>query len=94
MDKKLLLIWTFLFCFVMGISADKVITFNENTGTSDSNIKLTTMAEIVKTGSEYLSGVSDINNVYLARAGRGLKLGSSSKKGSFTLNFASEICIY
>lgn len=91
MDKKLLLIWTFLLCFVMGISADKVITFNENTGSSDSSAKLTTMAEIVKTGSEYLSDVSDINNVYLARAGRGLKQGTSSKQGKFTLDFASEI---
>ena len=89
MNKKLLLIWTFLLCFVMGMSADKVIVFNEGTGTSDSSTKLTTMEEIVKSGSENLSSITDISNVYLARAGRGLKLGAKSNKGTMTLNLAA-----
>ena len=89
MNKKLLLIWTFLLCFVMGMSADKVIVFNESEGTSDSSTKLTTMEEIVKSGSENLSSITDISNVYLARAGRGLKLGASSKKGTMTLNLTA-----
>lgn len=89
MNKKLLLIWTFLLCFVMGMSADKVIVFNEGTGTSDSSTKLTAMSEIVKSGSENLTSITDIANVYLARAGRGLKLGASSKKGTMTLNLAA-----
>ncbi len=91
MNKKLLLIWTFLLCFVMGMSADKVITFKENTADKDLSVKLTTMNDIVASGSEYLSGVSNCSNVYLGRAGRGIKLGASSKPGSMTLDFASEI---
>lgn len=89
MNKKLLLIWTFLLCFVMGMSADKVIVFNEGTGTNDSSTKITTMEEIVKSGSENLKSITDANNVYLARKGRGLKLGTGSKPGSMTLNLAA-----
>ena len=89
MNKKLLLIWTFLLCFVMGMSADKVIVFNESEGSNDSSSKLTTMEEIVKSGSENLTSITDISNVYLARAGRGLKLGASSKEGTMTLNLAA-----
>lgn len=89
MNKKLLLIWTFLLCFVMGMSADKVIVFNEGTGTSDNSVKITTMKEIVKSGSENLTSITDAKNVYLARKGRGLKLGTSSKPGSMTLNLAA-----
>ena len=89
MNKKLLLIWTFLLCFVMGMSADKVIVFNENTGTSDSSAKITTMEDIVKSGSDYLTSITDAKNVYLARKGRGIKLGTSSKPGTMTLNLAA-----
>lgn len=89
MNKKLLLIWTFLLCFVTGMSADKVIVFNENSGNSDSSIKATTVTDIVKSGSEYLSGVSDVSDVYLGKAGCGLKLGTSKKMGKLTLNLAS-----
>ena len=89
MNKKLLLIWTFLLCFVLGMSADKVIVFNEGTGTGDSSDKITTMEDIVKSGSENLTSITDAKNVYLARKGRGLKLGTSSKPGSMTLNLAA-----
>lgn len=91
MNKKALLIWTFLLCFVMGISADKVITFNESDGANDSSAKITTVKEMVKTGSEYISSVTDVSNVYLARQGRGLKLGASSKVGAFTLNLVDAV---
>lgn len=88
MNKRILLIWTFLLCFVMGMSADKVIVFNENSESKDLGTKLTKVSEIVKSGSEYLSGISDVSDVYLGRAGRGLKLGASSKVGKMTLNLA------
>lgn len=89
MNKKALLIWTFLLCFVTGIWADKVIVFNEVTGTDDSSAKITTVSEIVKSGSENLKSITDASNVYLARAGRGLKLGTSKKPGTLTLNLAA-----
>lgn len=39
------------------MSADKVIVFNEGTGTNDSQVKITTMEEIVKSGSEILKAL-------------------------------------
>lgn len=39
------------------MSADKVIVFNEGTGTNDSQTKITTMEEIVKSGSEILKAL-------------------------------------
>ncbi len=89
MNKKSLLILTFLLCFVMGMSADKVIVFNESTGTSDGSKAVTSMTDIVKSGSENLSSVSDAEYVYLAKAGYGLKLGTGSKPGKLTLNLAA-----
>ncbi len=91
MNKKLLLIWTFLLCFVMGMSADKVIVFNENSENKDSSKKITSWEDMVKSGSGYLSSVSDFSDVYLAKTDHGLKLGASSKVGKLTLNLA-EAC--
>lgn len=63
------------------------ITFTESatlTG-SDSSAKQTKLDSIVATGAEYVDSIYNANNVYKARIGRGLKLGTSSKTGYFTI---------
>lgn len=87
MNKKLLLIWTFLLCFVMGMSADQVtITFKDNGGTKDNNSSTTAMADLVTEESQaLLSGFKASGKVYQAMAGLGIKFGNSSGTGTVEL---------
>lgn len=87
MNKKLLLIWTFLLCFVMGMSADQVtITFKDNGTTSDGSKSTTAMADLVTEESQaLLSGFSASGKVYQAMAGLGIKFGNSSDVGTVEL---------
>lgn len=87
MNKKLLLIWTFLLCFVMGMSADQVtITFKDNGGTKDNNSSTTAMADLVTEESQaLLSGFKASGKVYQAMDGLGIKFGNSSGTGTVEL---------
>ena len=79
--------------FAGSMMADSyTITFKEGTGTSsDSGTKVSTVADIIATGAEYVSEIALADNVYNARVGRGIKLGTSSKAGSLTLTLASPV---
>ena len=67
------------------------ITFKETGTGSDASTKRTTNEDIISTGDTYVSSISNATNVYNARTGRGIKLGTSSAAGSLTLNLASPV---
>ncbi|MBQ8101064.1 MAG: Ig-like domain-containing protein, partial [Paludibacteraceae bacterium] len=67
------------------------ITFKDSGGESDTSTKRTTIDDIISSGADWVESLSDITNVYQARAGYGLKLGASSKIGSLTLNLAQTV---
>ena len=66
------------------------ITFKDSGSGSDSSTKRTTIEDIISDGASYVSAVT-ADNVYNARTGRGIKLGTSSKTGTLTLTLADEV---
>lgn len=67
------------------------ISFKEGTGTtSDGSNKQTTVEGIISEGASYVSAVA-ATEVYNARVGRGIKLGSSKNPGSLTLTLANPV---
>lgn len=66
------------------------ILFKDNGGEGDSSssLKEPAIEDVIAEGAELVASLTDVSNVYLARAGRGLKLGTSSKAGTITLNLA------
>ena len=98
MRKTTLLKSLLLLCaLIVGSSAwaaekSYTITFKEGTGTTgDSGTKITTIADIISEGASYVSSITDASNVYQARTGRGIKLGTSKANGSLTLNLAEAV---
>ncbi len=79
--------------FAGSMMADSyTITFKEGTGTSsDGSTKVTSVADIIADGASYVSEVATATNVYNARVGRGIKLGTSSKAGELTLTLAAPV---
>ena len=72
--------------------ATQSITFKEGTGTtSDGSAKLNTIESIIAEGSEFVSAIPTANEIYNARVGRGIKLGSSKNPGSLVLTLASPV---
>ena len=67
------------------------ITFNDTGTNSDSSTKITTINDIINQGASYVSSISGVSNVYKGRSNRGLKLGTSSKTGSLTLNLSASV---
>ena len=68
------------------------ITFKEGNGTdSDSGTKVTSVADIIASGDSYVSAVATATNVYNARVGRGIKLGTSKAAGELTLTLAESV---
>ena len=69
------------------------ITFNEWTGHTDgdSSQKIETISDIINTGASYVSAITTASNVYLAREGRGIKLGTSSKTGTLVMALATPV---
>ena len=86
-----------LFALIAGSSSSwateksYTITFKDTGTNSDSSTKITTISDIISDGATYVSSISDPTNVYNARSGRGIKLGTSSKAGSLTLNLAEAV---
>ena len=87
MNKKLLLIWTFLLCFVMGISADQVtIKFKDNGKTSDGTSSISAMKDIVADDcQDLLSEFKASGKLFLAQQGLGIKFGNSGSTGTIEL---------
>ena len=67
------------------------ITFKAGSGSSDSSTKVTTVDAIISDGAANVSAIATADNVYNARAGRGVKLGTSSKSGTLTMTLAQEV---
>ena len=63
------------------------IEFQSNSDDGSSALSTSSIANQVTSGSEYIESFADVSNVYSGK--NGLKLSSSSKNGSFTLNLSS-----
>ena len=61
------------------------IKFKDSGNDSDNSTKRTTIAEIISEGADYVSAINNPTNVYNARIGRGLKLGTSKANGEFAI---------
>lgn len=66
------------------------LSFKDSGSSSDNSTKRTTVADIVATGAGYVSAV-EATNVYNARVGRGIKLGTSSATGSLELTLGTPV---
>ncbi len=79
--------------FAGAMMADSyTITFKEGTGTSsDGSTKVSTVADIISDGASYVSEIATATNVYNARVGRGIKLGTSKAAGELTLTLAAPV---
>lgn len=78
---------------VMVFAAESyTIEFNDVPGLtgSDQSQAATTIADIIKSGAEYVSGLN-ATSVYRAREGYGVKFGTGSKAGSLTLTLADAV---
>lgn len=94
MKKRLLFLWTFLLCIVGGMSATEmtnVITFKDTGTSSDNSTKRTTIEDIVASGAEYISAITETTNVYNGRTGRGLKLGAGGKAATLKMTLANPV---
>lgn len=63
------------------------IEFQSNGADESSALSTSSIANQVTSGSEYIDSFADVSNVYSGK--NGLKLSSSSKNGSFTINLSS-----
>ena len=97
MKKQLLRTMLLLFALVAGSSsvwgAEKsyTITFKETGTSSDASAKKTTIEDIISDGASYVKSITSPTNVYQARTGRGIKLGTSKASGSLTLELAEAV---
>ena len=66
------------------------ITMKDSGTSSDSGTRVTDIANTIADGSQYVSGIVN-DNVFPAREGRGVKLGTSKKIGSITLTLAKKV---
>ena len=94
MNKTLRYSFVALMAMFMGTAfADEFkVTFKEAGGSSDSSTKQTTIDGLVAEGGSIFSAV-EADNVYQAREGRGVKLGSGSKPGSMVFTLSPTIKI-
>lgn len=67
------------------------IVFKDTGSNSDSSNKITKITDIIAEGADYVSVIPTADNVYNGRQGRGLKLGSSSKKATLILTLAEAV---
>ena len=94
MKKRFLLLAMALFTLVGGAFAAELsytISMKETGTDSDNSNKVTTIADIIASGAEYVSAIPTATNVYNARSGRGLKFGTSSKTGQLVLTLAEAV---
>ena len=67
------------------------IAFADTETDNDSGNSITTLEQIVKTGAEYFTSIYDVQKVYNARQGYGVKLGASSVVGQFKLSLTEPV---
>lgn len=92
MNKKLLLIWTFLLCFVMGMSAVEktaVIKFKDTGKSSDNNSSTTKQEDIVAEGNGLIKTFTASGKIFQAQSGYGVKFGNSSNGGNITMTLVN-----
>lgn len=92
MNKKLLLIWTFLLFFVMGMSAAEksaVIKFKDTGTASDNKNSTTEQANLIAEGSELIKSFSASGKLYQAQTGYGIKFGNSNSGGNITITLVN-----
>ena len=61
------------------------IGFNSTTTNNDGTTAISDLDEIVASGSDYISSILNSDKVYKGKSGYGVKLGSSSAVGKFTM---------
>ncbi len=91
MKKHLLLFLLTLFTLALPAAAVEksyTISFKDNGNNSDGSALKTALADIVASGTEYVSGVETATKIYLGKSGYGLKLGSGSGNGVIALNLS------
>ena len=94
MKKRFLLLAMALFTLVGGAFAAELsytISMKETGTDSDNSNKVTTIADIIASGAEYVSAIPTATNVYNARSGRGVKFGSSKATGQLVLTLAQAV---
>ena len=64
------------------------ISFNSTTG-SDGTTAISSISDIVASGSDYITSITECEKVYKGKSGYGVKLGSSSAIGKFTMNLSN-----
>lgn len=69
-------------------STSYTIKFKDSGADSDNSTKRTTIEEIISEGADYVSAVA-ATNIYNARTGRGIKLGTGSATGELVLTLAN-----
>ena len=67
------------------------ITFKDSGTSSDASAKKTDISDIIASGADYVSAIPTATNVYQARSGRGIKLGTSKANGSLTLTLKDAV---
>ena len=72
------------------MAASFTITFKDSETDSDSSTKVTTVDDIIAEGADYVSSITTATNVYNARTGRGIKLGTSKATGSLVIALDQE----
>ena len=74
-----------------GAEQSYTITFKDSGTEKDQGSALTSADEMIAEGLDYVSGVSKAEKVYLARTGRGVKLGTGSVMGELTLTLKEAV---
>ena len=66
-----------------------VVEFNSTDG-GDGTSEITSLSDIVASGADYITSISDASKVYKGKQGFGVKLGSSKAVGTFTMNLSED----
>ena len=65
-----------------------VVEFASTTTSNDGTAAITTLTDIVSSGADFITSITDATKVYKGKQGYGVKLGSSSAVGSFVMNLS------
>ncbi len=68
---------------------DYTIEFKDTGTSSDGTSARTAISDIISSGADYVSTLSNCSRVYNAKSGQGVKLGANGGTGSFTMNLAT-----
>lgn len=93
MNKFLRYSFVVLMAMFMGnaFAEEFKVTFKDCGGSSDDGTKQTEISGIVSEGASIFSAVEESSDIYQAREGRGIKLGTGKRPGSLILKLSSPI---